>query len=491
MLNFASKTKLSREDMVCICISAIMSNLTSIEASNEASSSFSPNHASSLWSRNLIAQINKVSSKPETKGTFLNFFAFDIILRVMTNFLIEGKIEVYTASSNVKQGHSNVTGRLVEAECGQFFVSHRIATVAELRAGSNILASFCLALGHVDCLYEVIYNVLRWCKKDSIWLLTIVHSIAFRCWDNSLQVSRSNLLGKTICFIILLLEGHGKGVSQSLQNNVFLDSVQNQTPPLCVHCPFAEDVLSMDAIVSSLLETLHSPISSYHGEQTPTGVLELPNSDISDKAERKVESQNKHQDASAEVNKLDVPVHENRCQNQTVHAHYQLSSLNDNVRALELVAQYLGWDWTYNELIPHLWRMAQPNVPEVFIAAIFMLIGNVGRFGVDYDGHEHRGVEELRCNLSTFLDLHCMNKGIRQFPFSSQLAAAQSLYELISVNMKTSRSDQTESIPENAGGENVHLTHLQILKKWYSKLSAEQQSMFPEYLRADISVLTT
>ena len=106
-----------------------------------------------------------------------------------------------------------------------------------------------------------------------------------------MQVSRSNLLGDTIRCIILLLKGHGKGVSQSLQNNVFLDSVQNQTPPLCVHCPFAEDVHSVDAIVSSLLETLLSAISTYHGEQRPTGVLECPNSAFSDKAERKVETE--------------------------------------------------------------------------------------------------------------------------------------------------------------------------------------------------------
>lgn len=248
-------------------------------------------------------------------------------------------------------------------------------------------------------------------------------------------------------------------------------------------CPFAEDLLSMDALVTSLLETLHSTISNYHGEQTRTIAFECQNSDISGKADRNIESQNMHQDASAEVNKLDVPVHENRC---------QLSRLNDTVRALELVAQYLGWDWTYNELIPHLWRMAQPNVPEVLIAAIFMLLGNIGRFGVDYDGHEHRGVEELRCNLSTFLDLHCcMNKGIRQFPFSSQLAAAQSLYELMSVNIKTARSDHTESIPESAGRGKTHLTHLQILRKWYSKLCVEEQLTCPEYLRADISVFTS
>ena len=84
-----------------------------------------------------------------------------------------------------------------------------------------------------------------------------------------------------------------------------------------------------------------------------------------------------------------------------------------------------------------------------------------------------------------------MNNGIQLFPFSSQLAAAQSLYELISINMKTSKFDQTESSPEGAVGGKVHLTHLQILRKWYSNLTAEQQSMFPEYLRADISVLTS
>ena len=92
ILNFASNTKLSREDMVCICISAIMSNLTSIEPSSEASGLFSPDHASSLWSRNLITQINKVSLKPETKA------------------------------SNVKQGCSNLTGRLVQA--GFYLASH-------------------------------------------------------------------------------------------------------------------------------------------------------------------------------------------------------------------------------------------------------------------------------------------------------------------------------------------------------------------------------
>lgn len=84
-----------------------------------------------------------------------------------------------------------------------------------------------------------------------------------------------------------------------------------------------------------------------------------------------------------------------------------------------------------------------------------------------------------------------MNKGIRQFPFSSQLAAAQSLYELMSVNIKTARSDHTESIPESAGRGKAHLTHLQILRKWYSKLCAEEQLTCPEYLRADISVFTS
>lgn len=74
ILNFSSNTKLSREDMISICISAIMSNLTSIEGIKEASSSFSPNDASSLWCKNLITQIKKVSTKPETKGMFQHYW---------------------------------------------------------------------------------------------------------------------------------------------------------------------------------------------------------------------------------------------------------------------------------------------------------------------------------------------------------------------------------------------------------------------------------
>ncbi|XP_057814225.2 uncharacterized protein LOC131028058 isoform X2 [Cryptomeria japonica] len=486
VLTIDSVTKLTKEETVSICVSALVSKLASLMANSKARRVCDSDPTSFLWSKNLMDQINKVSSSDATKDAFSKVFVIDILVSLLTKFLVEGEVMVYTDSADY-------SGTLMEAEHGQFSVLRHIATIAELEAGSYILASFCLALGNINCLYEVMYMVLRWCKQDSIWLLTVVHSITLLCWKHCLQFSRSNVLGNTICAIILLLEGHEKGVPQSLLNHSDIVSSQKQTHPLSMHCPFAEDVPSMDANISFLLETLNQfPVSNKKGEQTPTKVLDCEISDFIYNVERKVESQKMNycqQDGSAALNNLqDVSKHRDHLQNKKADSSCYLSVLNDTVLALELVAQYLGWDWTYNELIPHFWRMAQPNAPDMLIMTIFLLVGIIGRFGIDYNGFEQHGVEELRQNLSTLLDLHCMTEGRHIFSFSCQLAAAQSLFELLG-NMKMPRENQIESAERIVGREAIHSTHLKILNKWYSNLNAEQQSMLPEYMRVYIGPL--
>ncbi|KAH9305051.1 hypothetical protein KI387_009455, partial [Taxus chinensis] len=495
-LSFDSAAKFTREETVSICISTLVSNLASLVANSGARRLCDPDHASFLWSKSLMDQINKVTSNNVTKGSFAKVFVLDVLVSLMTKFLTEGKVMVYTASADGKHGVSNFNGSPLEGEHRKFSVLRRIATIAEIEAGSHVLASFCLALDNMDCLYEVMYKVLRWCKKDSIWLLTVVHSITFLCWKHSLQVSKSNLLGNTICTIILLLEGHEKGVPRSLLNYFDATTVQIQAHPLSMHCPFAEDALSMDANISSLLETLnHISVSTYKCEETPIKALGCKNSVFIDNVERKVESQKRsycQQDGHAALNNLqDVSKHGDHFRNQKSDLPCHLSVLNDTVHALELVAQYLGWDWTYNELIPQFWRMAQPNAPELLIMVIFLLVGTIGRFGIDFDEFEQSGVEELRKNLSTLLDVHSVTKDRHTFSFLCQLAAAQSLFELMLGNMKMSTSNKIGPPQGIVGRKAGRSTHLKILKKWYSNLSAVQQSLVPEYMKADISPLTS
>lgn len=43
-----------------------------------------------------------------------------------------------------------------------------------------------------------------------------------------------------------------------------------------------------------------------------------------------------------------------------------------------------GWDWTYNKVVPALWKLLESSVADDLFAAVIILIGHLGRYRFTY-----------------------------------------------------------------------------------------------------------
>ncbi|XP_073107393.1 uncharacterized protein [Elaeis guineensis] len=104
---------------------------------------------------------------------------------------------------------------------------------------------------------------------------------------------------------------------------------------------------------------------------------------------------------------------------------------------------------------------------EEFLAAIFVLLGQLGRFGIDDGGYQQTGVAELRCSLSRILEASITEK--RSIP--TQFSAVGAVLNLLPFNFEEIAGHRELSQDASEYG------YVMQVKKWFSHLSMEQQAM--------------
>ncbi|KAG6557401.1 hypothetical protein Mapa_000670 [Marchantia paleacea] len=361
--------------------------------------------------------------------------------------------------------------------------------------GSKLLASLCLKAGKTDYLRKCIHLILRFCDKDSTWLLAAISSFVSVCGKQLLSVDEGDIAGQAVLVVIseLLNDAEATEATGTDARSENVDDVsENRHDKIMTTCiGLEEDFSSYSSNLHVLRDTLGECKHDLNFEVFLPKILQMfvdvvmPNfiRTLSDHehccADRlcieHLDKSDRPLTASSATSKSAVPTREGAslqlCQKVHIeeknaccwHCSYSdrynfgplfmkrkdpeirsgypriawEQKFHEVTHALELIACHLGWEWTYNELIvEHLWGLVQPGADEVTVALVAKSLGIFGRLGIEIDGTELQGVEALRQSLNAMLKSEYyvagVNGGTCTFPFTAQVAAAQALLDLSS-----------------------------------------------------------
>ncbi|XP_022637598.1 uncharacterized protein LOC106765059 isoform X2 [Vigna radiata var. radiata] len=356
--------------------------------------------------RSYYEHICTVMTDEETRILFVENYSLYELLHLIEDFLIEGKVIV-----NNRVDAETLSSDLRANDflsCVNEEVSSDAASSEQLVAASIILSSVCAATEYVGFICDASYHILRSCKLDSLMSLIMFLE------DGSLSVA-------TAC----------------------LPSINQLHAELCmdVKCPFLEGAESIDAVASLLLEEIKRVHSSDSRFMSVQCAIDKPCSE-------KCLISAPQPDALKTVD---------------------CCCLSDVLSLVELVANKTSWHWADMKLVPQLLHILDSCVDENFAIRIIVLLGQLGRNGVDVGGFEDHGVRNLRCYLFAYFSRSYIMKA----DLSLQFATASALFGLLPLDFETlfhsniNLSAYSISVSDNA----------EILRKWFSGLGKDQQKL--------------
>ncbi|BFI31259.1 hypothetical protein MPTK2_3g20010 [Marchantia polymorpha subsp. ruderalis] len=358
--------------------------------------------------------------------------------------------------------------------------------------GSKLLASLCLKAEQTDYLRKCIHLILRFCDKDSTWLLAAISSFVSVCGKQLLSVDEDDIAGQAVLVVISELlndaeaseatgtDAHSENVDHVMENR------HDKTSTSCIG--LEENFSSHSSNLHVLRETLGECKYDLNFEVFLPKILQkfvdvvMPNfirtpSDHEhycaerlcighlDKSDRSLTASSATSNSTVPTGpseEASIPLCDDKnglCWHCSYSDRYNYGphfvkrkdpeirsghprtsweqKFHEITHALELIAFHLGWEWTYNELIvENLWRLVQPGADEVTVALVAKSLGIFGRLGIEMDGTELQGVEALRQILNAILRSENyaagVNDGTQTFPYSAQVAAAEALLDLSS-----------------------------------------------------------
>ena len=196
-----------------------------------------------------------VMSDVEIRTLFAELGCLDELLSLIENFLTDGCVGVFEDLSfglpiecdsrvNILVDDSNLP------------LSPIPVSAEQLVAGSIILASICGVLDRVGFICETSYSILRTRRFSNSLILTILHIFAYFSGGQFFNLGDYSLMMTVLKSMVRNLEGLSSSGAP-----VSCISLVNDTPSAfypCVECPFSGDVMSMDTVTSILLEKLRT-----------------------------------------------------------------------------------------------------------------------------------------------------------------------------------------------------------------------------------------
>uniref|UniRef100_A0A5B7BWU3 Maternal effect embryo arrest 22 n=1 Tax=Davidia involucrata TaxID=16924 RepID=A0A5B7BWU3_DAVIN len=454
------------KEKVCVFFSLVLHNFSGITLGNLGNFL---NGDSIPFLDSFAGHICAVMSDVETRSMFSELCHLDELLTLIEDFLIDRRVLVY---SDVSSESSLVCDSRVNIllNGADIMLSFETASTHQLLAGGIVLASICAAVDHIGFICEASYNIFRIQKFDSSSMLTILHVFAYLCGSKYFTLNDYRLLMTVLKSLVNFIER----ANLSTDSPSCLPSPTEVWPkfPSCTKRAFSEGAVSMDIVISLLLEKLQNCAFSATMHQD---LMESANS-LSSGAppqEERTEQNSDHEglhyglpmncNVSCYLNKSRIPTTQSNCVFNGTLCHF-----SDILSLVELVACYMSWDWICNNIVCQLLKMLESCVLENFVAAVVLLLGQLGRLGVDANGYEDTGVENLRCRLSVFL---CQDTS-RKLGLSIQIATVTALLGLLPLNFEELIKNNMELpavVSESVPAE--------CIRKWFSLLSNEQQSL--------------
>lgn len=414
--------------------------------------------------------IRTVFSVATTRFLFLGLVSLHELLCLIEDFLQEGKVMVNNKMAAGTLSEQDLRNSLHLDGLNTW--SLETASGEQLVAGSIILASVCAATDHVEFIRESTYNILRFCRWDSLMMLTVLHVFAYlggqKFFCDSLMVT-------VLKSLIMFLEGGNLPVAAAS----CLPSVNQLHSELwtSVKCPFLEGAESIEIVALLLLENIKNCLLQEVELDDSTNSRSLSDKYTAGRWYGQEAVQHVIDmkcDAACCLRKFLVSATQHHVLNNASICH-----LSDVLSLVELVASRMSWHWTDTKLVPQLLNMLDSCMVENFSVAILALLGQLGRLGVVAGGYEDSGVESLRCYLFSYL---CHNSSIKAGP-SLQLAAASALIAVLPFNVET-LFETNSSLPVYSSKDVSG--NFEDLRKWLSGLDKDKRDLLCSISRTDV-----
>ncbi|KAL3833601.1 hypothetical protein ACJIZ3_008337 [Penstemon smallii] len=436
LLTLSKAEDLSAKERVCVFFSVILHEISEAGMKN-LTNIMSNDLVQSLDSFTL--HLSSALSALVLRRTFMESCDLFELLAFIEDFLLQRKVLVCV---DVSAGSPVVCSPKINLVLNgnAITLSEQAASAHLLVAGASLLASLCLAIDHIGFVCEISCNIFAAEIFDPDMVLPVLHAFAHTCGSKYFTLPQYTLTMTVIKSLVMFLE------KQTLCNHSTSSSPsQVKTPSkswsCSTNCPFSEDAAPMEDLVLLLSEKLQQ-----YGQSVswPHDSLELVKSLV---------PRVSHEDTGLRDDNL--------------------LSFVDILSLVETIASFMGWDWTKDNIIGQFCKLLESCLMEGFSAAIIILLGQLGRLGVNASGYEDIGIKKLRGWLSEFL---CQSN-FSKLSLPVQFSIVTALLSITPIKFEEIVENQVET--PLVMSDSIHPN---FIRKWFALLSHEQQSFFKLHL---------
>ncbi|MBA0663287.1 hypothetical protein Goklo_003408 [Gossypium klotzschianum] len=398
--------------------------------------------------------INEVISDAEARSV-VDELCLDELLSLIEEFLIEGRVMLCAALSSETSVECDSRRHAIFDGSAVVF-THEAASADLLVAGSIILGSICAAVDRAGFLCEAAYSIFRMHRYDTSVVLVILHAFVYVGGNKMFTLGNYSLTMTVLKSIVMFLESERAPMATATHS--FVGDVLPQFHA-CVGCPFSKDALSVDIVISLLFTKLQNFARS--GFMHQNLIANSSNSSV-------MSIENIAEQNLSCLLDMNVSCCLDKCSLAGIRSGSvvteTLCDIGDILSLMELLACNMSWNWTCNKIIAQLWSTLESSALENLSVAIIILLGQLGRIGVDAVGYEDKEVENLRTKLNAFL----LRETTIRAGLPIQLATVAALLGLTSLdlnNIELVSAMSGQFVPAN------------LLKNWFPLLTDEQQAV--------------
>ncbi|KAL0398375.1 UNVERIFIED_CONTAM: hypothetical protein Sradi_2180800 [Sesamum radiatum] len=402
-------------------------------------------------------------SDPVLRRLFMESCDLSELLVVIEDFLLQRKVLVCgDVSAESKVLPSSSINLVLNGNAIMLY--EMMASAHLLVVGGSLLASLCLAVDHIGFLCEMSCNIIVMPTFDPAVLLLVLHVFAHTCGSKYFTLQQYSIAMAVIKSLVMFLE---KQTSSTNSVSSAPSKVENlfKSWLCCKNCPFSEGALPIEDVPLLLLQNLQNHDRS---DYWPQDSLELVNSLVP----RVWSDEERTQEVSALTKAVPLST--------TGYEHF--CDIIDILSLTEILASFMSWDWTVDHIVRPICEYLETHLMECFSAAIIILLGQLGSFGVGAGGYEDAGVEKLRERLSAF----ACEITFMKLSLSVQFAIVSSLFRLTPIKLEEIVEEKIET-----QASMVQSFPATFIKQWFSHLSCEQQSLVRLHLASSESNCAT
>ncbi|KAL0352896.1 UNVERIFIED_CONTAM: hypothetical protein Sangu_0870900 [Sesamum angustifolium] len=451
---------LSVKEKACVFFSLILHGISEVGMKK----------SSNLWSGDLVQSLDPMTlpifselSDPVLRRLFMESCDLSELLAVIEDFLLQRKVlacgDVSAESKVLPSSRINLVLN------GNAIMLYEIMASAHLLVvGGSLLASLCLAVDRIGFLCEMSCNIIMMPTFDPAVLLPVLHVFAHTCGSAYFTLQQYSIAMAVVKSLVTFLE---KQTSSTNSVSSSPSTVENlfKSWLCCKNCPFSEGALPIEDVPLLLLQNLQNHDRS---DYWPQDSLELVNS-----LDPRIWSDEERTEEVSALTKA-APL--------STTAYEHLCDIIDILSLTEILASFMSWDWTVDHIVCPICEYLESHRMECFSAAIIILLGQIGSFGVVAGGYEDAGVKKLREQLSAF----ACEISFMKLSLSVQFAIVSSLFRLTPIKLEEIVEEKIET--QAFMGQSFPATSI---KQWFSLLSCEQQSLVRLHLASSESNCVT